>query len=173
VIVIDEVEPNAQEVRPIQRGWGLIHWVGCLPIHLPILAAVIFGVTVTALAGDYLPPLLLGGYTIGTVVLWTIASRWAQAVVAAEARKSPVSGLSWRWTIDDQGFAFDNGLQSNRLDWRAIKAIRDESDRFVFLVSPQYNPVLPSRLLGAVELAQLRALIGEVTASGRLGRGVD
>ena len=173
MIVIDAVAPNAHEMRPIQRGWGLIHWVGCLPLYILILAAILFGVTVSAVAGDHLPPLLLGGYIIGTVVLWAFANRWAQAVVAAEARKSPVGGLTWRWSIDDQGFAFDNGLQSNRLDWRAIKAIRDESDRFVFLVAPHYNPILPSRLLDAGELAQLQALIEEVKASGRLGRGVD
>jgi hypothetical protein len=68
---------------------------------------------------------------------------------------------------------FSNGLQTNDVDWRAIMKVRDESDRFVFLVTPAYNPVLPKRLLGEQQLADLRGLIAEVTASGRLGRGVD
>jgi hypothetical protein len=39
-------------------------------------------------------------------------------------------------------------------------------------VTPAYNPVLPKRLLGEQQLADLRSLIADLTASGRLGRGV-
>lgn len=144
-----------------------------LPLYGPVLTAVVFGLTVSVLAGDHLPPVLLGGFILGTVMLWAFTSRLTQAVVTSEAAKAPVSGLDWRWTIDDQGLVFDNALQSNRLDWRAVKSVRSDRDRFVFLVTPHYNPVLPTRLLTEAQMAALEALIAEVTASGRLGRGVD
>ena len=84
-----------------------------------------------------------------------------------------MGGLPWRWRINGTGLRFDSGLQSNRLDWRGVKQVRDEKDRFVFLVSPAYNPVLPKRLLNDRQMETLRALIADLRASGRLGGGVD
>ena len=51
--------------------------------------------------------------------------------------------------------------------------MRDEKDRFLFLVSPAYNPVLPKRLLDEQQLSDLRELISEIRAGGRLGAGLD
>ncbi|MFT4912058.1 MAG: hypothetical protein ACI9YM_000631 [Brevundimonas sp.] len=173
MIVIDKVAPTARELRPIQRGWGLIHWVGCLPVWLPMLAVLAFGVTVSVLARGALPPFLMTGFLVLTFAAWRLSGRLAQHVCMSEARKAPVGGLVWNWTIDEQGFVFDNGLQTNRLDWRGVKTVREEKDRFVFLVSPANNPVLPVRLLEAGQLEALRGLITQITASGRLGGGVD
>ncbi len=173
MIVIDKVAPTARELRPIQRGWGLIHWIGCLPVWLPWLAIAGFGITASVLARGALPPFLTSGFMIVTLVLWRWSGVLAQRVCAREARKAPVGGLDWHWTIDEQGFVFDNGLQTNRLDWRGVKTVREEKDRFVFLVSPANNPVLPVRLLEAGQLEALRGLITQITASGRLGGGVD
>jgi hypothetical protein len=173
MIIVENVTPTAREMRPIQKGWGLIHLVICLPTYIPILAVIVFGVVVNLLAGDFLPPMLASGFIIGTGVLWWLSSRWTYSVTVAETRKAPVGGLQWRWTIDAQDIFFESLLQSNRLDWRGVKAIREERDRFVFLVSPQHNPVLPTRLLTAEQVEALRALIAQVKAEGRLGRGVD
>jgi hypothetical protein len=173
MIVIDKVKLLAPEMRPLKGGWGLIHWVACLPSCLPMLVILVFGVTVDGLAHDVLPPLLMSGFMIVTLVLWRWSGVLAQRVCAREARKAPVGGLDWHWTIDEQGFVFDNGLQTNRLDWRGVKTVREEKDRFVFLVSPANNPVLPVRLLEAGQLEALRGLITQITASGRLGGGVD
>ena len=173
MIVVDNVAPNAREMRPIQRGWGLIHWVGCLPVWLPMLAVLAFGVTVSVLARGALPPFLMSGFLVLTFAAWRLSGRLAQHVCMSEARKAPVGGLVWNWTIDEQGFVFDNGLQINRLDWRGVMAVSEEKDRFLFLVSPANNPVLPVRLLDVEQLGALRDLIASVKASGRLGAGVD
>ncbi|RZJ46449.1 MAG: YcxB family protein [Brevundimonas sp.] len=173
MLVIESVKPDAREMRPLQRGWGWLHWVVCLPQYGPILSTIVFGLTVSVIAGDHLPPVLLGSFIIGVWMLWVFSSRLSGAVATAEGAKAPVGRLDWRWTIDDQGLAFENGLQSNRVDWRGVKSVRADRDRFVFLVAPHYNPVLPTRLLTAAQTAELEALIAEVTASGHLGRGVD
>jgi hypothetical protein len=64
-------------------------------------------------------------------------------------------------------------LQRNTTDWRAIKTVIEEADRFLFLVTPGNNPVLPKRNLSSDQVEALRALIQRVEASGRLGAGVD
>ena len=173
MIVIEEVSPNAREMRPIPRGWGLIHWLGCAPVYAPMVGVLVVAIVAEGLAGDHLPPLFISGSVIAVGALW-MAARWlAQWACGVEARKAPSANLPWRWTITDEGLAFDNRLQSNRTDWRAVKAIRDEHDRFVFLVSPAYNPVLPKRLLDNSQSETLQNLIDAAKASGRLGRGVD
>jgi len=173
MMVFEKVVPTAQEMRPIRRGWGLIHWVGFLPGWIPILALMMFGITVDVLARGALPPFLVSGFLIASFALWRLSGRLAQKTCMDEARKAPVGGLDWCWTIDEQGLVFDNGLQVNRLDWRGVKAVREETDRFLFLVSPGNNPVLPVRLMDAGQVDALRGLITGLKASGRLGAGVD
>jgi len=173
VIEIERVAPNSREMRSIKRGWGLIHWVCFLPTTVPMLGIIVLGVTVNLFAGDYLPPFLISVTLIGTGILWLLTTKLVQWACAHEALKAPAGGLNWRWTIDAQGFVFDNGLQSNRLDWRAVKAVREDRDRLVFLFSPSYNPVLPLRLIDPDQTKALRQLIAEAQVSGRLGRGVD
>ena len=60
-----------------------------------------------------------------------------------------------------------------RIDWRGVKSFVEEKDRFLFLITPALNLVLPKRLLSPEQSTELRALIAEVTVSGRLGTGVD
>jgi hypothetical protein len=170
---IENVTPTAREMRPLQRGWGMIHWVVCLPTYIPILGLLALGITMAILVGDILPPMLLSGILCGTSVAWWLGWRWAHSLTLAATRKSPVGGLPWIWTLDPQGLVFENALQTNRLDWRGVRAVREERDRFVFLVSPQYNPVLPRRLLSQDQIAELLALLAQVKSEGRLGRGVD
>jgi hypothetical protein len=64
-------------------------------------------------------------------------------------------------------------LAATFYDWRGIKDVLREHDRFVFLLSPAYNAPLPIRCLTQDQLQELEALIAEVRASGRLGAGVD
>jgi len=105
--------------------------------------------------------------------VWLVSGWAVRKVSSREAKKTPTGNLPWKWSIDADGIVFRNGLQTNNVDWRAIRTVREESDRFLFLVTPAYNPVLPKRLLNEQQLAGLRSRVAEVTASGRLGRGVD
>lgn len=173
MIIVENVQPTAREFRHITGGWGAMHWL-CIPYTYAFLAGLLFyGLIASSLAEDVLPPFLFVGFVVGSYGLWFV-SGWAVRRAAARAvARSPTGGLAWRWSIDADGIVFTNGLQTNQLDWRAVKSVRDESDRFLFLVTPAYNAVLPKRLLEEAQLTALRALIAEVTASGRLGRGVD
>ncbi len=173
MIQIDDVTPTARELRPIKRGWGWVHWTICLPSIALMAGFLAMGVSASVMADYALPPMFLTLFLIATVLLWLIAMQIAQRTLAREAARAPTNGLGWRWTIDDTGFVFESALQRNSLDWRAVKAIRQEKDRIIFLVTPASNPVLPKRLLNAEQEEALQALIDRATTSGRLGAGVD
>jgi hypothetical protein len=173
VIEIEAVQPTAREFRSIKGGWGAIHWV-CMPYtYAFLLGFLIYGLVANSLTGHVLPPFLLSGALFVTWIAWLVAGWAVRKVSSHEAAKAPAGNLPWKWSIGREGIVFSNGLQKNDVDWRAIRSVREEGDRFLFLVTPAYNPVLPKRLLGEQQLADLRSLIAEVTASGRLGRGVD
>lgn len=173
MIEIEAVRPTAREFRSITRGWGAIHWI-CIPYtYAFLLGFLIYGLIASSLADEALPPFLFSGSLIVTWIAWWVSGWAVRKVSSHEAGKAPAGNLPWKWSIGPEGIVFANGLQTNAVDWRAIKTVREESDRFLFLVTPAYNPVLPKRLLAEQQLADLRSLIAQVTASGRLGRGVD
>jgi hypothetical protein len=173
MIEVEAVQPTAREFRSIKGGWGAIHWV-CMPYtYAFLLGFLIYGLVANALTGHVLPPFLLSGALFVTWIAWLVAGWAVRKVASHEAGKAPAGNLPWNWSIGPEGIVFSNGLQKNDVDWRAIMKVREESDRFLFLVTPAYNPVLPKRLLSEQQLADLRCLIAAVTASGRLGRGVD
>jgi len=173
MIEIEAVQPTAREFRAIGRGWGAIHWA-CVPYTYAFLAGfLIYGVVVGSIAGDFLPPLLFSGLLAASWIVWWASARAVRWAAAAATKKSPAGLLPWKWSIGPDGILFANGLQTNEVDWRAVKTVREEDDRFLFLVTPAYNPVLPKRLLDEGQLTELRRLIEDVKASGRLGRGVD
>lgn len=166
---IDNVEPTAREMRALNRGWGAIHWVCILPSHAFLLGLLAYGF----LARDAAPA---GLFSAVLVVSWLVllgGQAISRRASEAAARKAPTGGLTWTWIIDDQFLTFDNGLQVNRVDWRAVKSVNEDRDRFVFLVTPGYNPVLPKRLLDPGQRVDVEALISEAGRTGRLGAGVD
>ena len=171
MIEIQAVQPTAHEFRALTHGWGLLHWICCLPSLVYWLCFTVFGLMVLSYAGPSVPPELMPAVLVGTYLLSLLAT-WVVRKVAGEIQKgSPTGLLPWAWRIDGDGVVFDNGLQRNQVDWRAVKAVREQADRFVFLVTPAYNPVLPTRLLREDQKVELRALIAEVVASGRMGAG--
>ena len=173
MIVIDDVQPTPREHRAITKGWGAIHWA-CIPYTYAFLAGLlVYGVVVSVIAGDVLPPLLFSGVVVASWLVWRGGLRLVQRASASATRSAPTGSLKWRWSIDQQGLLFENGLQSNRLDWAGVKTVQEEADRFLFLVTPSNNPVLPKRLLDGDQMDRFRALVAEAKASGRLGGGVD
>ena len=173
MIEIVNVCPTVRESRTVTRGWGSVHWICLVPTYAFLVGFLSFGLLAVSLAGDRLPGGLFGGILLGSWAVWALGLHWQRLSLMKEAHKAPTGRLPWRWRIDRTGLEFDNGLQSNRLDWRAVKAVRDEKDRFLFLVSPFHNPVLPKRLLDDQQLSELRGLIAGLRAGGRLGAGLD
>lgn len=170
-IEIRNVCPTPREGRPFKSGWGAVHWA-CLPYTYAFLIGfLLYGIVVSVLAEDVLPPFLLTGFVIGTWLFWWGAAWLVQLASARAGKKAPTGGLHWDWRIGSEEIVFTNGLQTNQCDWRAVKLVREEDDRFLFLVSPSYNPVLPKRLMDEAQVSELRALVDQVRAAGRLGAG--
>lgn len=171
MIEVENVQPTTRELRAVRRGWGALHWAAVVPVVAFPIGFVVFGLLALGPEGDRFPGTLLFFSFAATVLIWIIGNAVLRDVVVRAMRASPTGRAAWRWRIDADGFVFENGLQTNRLDWRGVRAVREEKDRFLFLVTPGHNPVLPTRLLTPEQKTELRALIAEVTASGRLGAG--
>lgn len=173
MIVIEDVKPTPREQRPNKKGWGAVCWA-CIPYTYAYLGGLlVYGFAVQAIAGEFLPQQLFNGVLVGSFLAWWGGAWLARRIWMAAALKAPTGPLTWRWAIDREGLVFENSLQANRVDWAGVKSVQEESDRFVFLVTPSYNPVLPKRLLDDEQADRFRALLAEAKASGRLGGGVD
>lgn len=108
--------------------------------------------------------LLLAMIVSGSIVM----SAYARACVDAAQVPGPA-----RWTIDGRGLQVETGTGVVSHMWEGVAKVVDERDRFVFAISPSDNPVLPKRQMTHDQIAAVKTLIADVTASGRLGRGVD
>ncbi|MFN3838489.1 MAG: YcxB family protein [Brevundimonas sp.] len=173
MIVVEAVRPTAKELRPLQSGWGVLHWIACLPLYVGFVGFLVFGLVAMGPDGDAYPPGLLFVFFGGTFIAWATSFRLTAWVNARATSKAPASGTDWRWTLSQDGLTFDTPLQANRIDWRAVKAMQEERDRFVFLVLPGHNPVLPKRLLTEEQSEALRSLVDDLSQKGVLGAGVD
>ncbi|RZJ16943.1 MAG: YcxB family protein [Brevundimonas sp.] len=173
MIEVRGVKLTAHDQRTLRGGWGTIHWVACLPMYVPYVAFLAMGLTVSVMVGDLLPPFLLPGFIIGTGLVWWAATIVTWKVVRAEGARAPAGALASDWTLDDAGMTLTNPLVGSRVAWAGMRGVREEKDRFVFLVAPMNNPVLPHRCLQPEQLKALRALLETVRTSGRLGAGVD
>lgn len=172
MIEVENVQPTAREYRMVTRGWGALHWVAVLPVVVFPVGFLTFGLAALGETGDRFPPSLLFLAFLATLLIWVLSNALLRDVAVRAMRASPTGREPWNWRIDADGFVFENRLQTNRLDWRGVMAVREEKDRFLFLVTPGHNPVLPTRLLTEDQKTELRALIADATASGRLGGGV-
>lgn len=174
MIEVRGVQPTAREVRPLQKGWGGVHWWACLPLLIPFVGLWALAL-VAANAPDADGSLLraTGIIVIATTVAWVAARYLHGMALLRAARSAPGGGMLSDWTIDGTGFAFGTPVSSSRIGWEGIKAVREEKDRFIFLMSPAANPVLPKRQLSEDQQVALRQLVADVTAANRLGRGVD
>lgn len=173
MIVVEAVKPTPRELRGLRSGWGAMHWVVLLPLYIGFGGFLLFGLVAMGPDGDAYPPVLLIVFFGGTFIAWMAAYRLAAFIGARTAKAAPASGMDWRWTISNEGLKFESALQTNWTDWRAIKAVQEERDRFVFLLLPGNNPVLPKRLLAEDQLAAVRTLVAEARSRGVLGAGVD
>ena len=171
MIEIKDVDQTARDLRPLKRGWGALHWYATLPWLIPYLGLVVMTGLLMGAAPrlEFLPVWI----ALGTVVLWVIGSNLTHRAMLHQAAKAPSRGVPYDWTFDDEGLVQTNPLMSSQIRWAAMREVREEADRFIILISPQSNPVLPKRLMTEAQIADLRALVADVRGQGRLGRGVD
>ena len=173
MIEVRDIQATTKELRTLTRGWGGLHWVAVLPqIAFPV-GFLTFGLL--ALGGDEprFPLILLFGSFLIASLVWIAACQILMAVTVRAMRASPMGAQATTWRLDADWLEFGTDLQQTRIDWRGVKAFVEEKDRFLFLITPALNLVLPKRLLSPEQSTELRALIAEVTVSGRMGTGVD
>lgn len=173
MIRIENVKSTLAERRAVSGGWGALHWFACIPMLLPFIgflgAMIVVGTRRDAGGAQAQVFLVL----IVTWVAWVVAQRITPQLYARAERSAPTGGQAYLWEISSTGLKITGLLTASRIDWRAVKTVREERDRFVFLLTPMSNAILPKRQLSDEQTAALRALIAEVTATGRLGAGVD
>jgi len=172
VIRIEGVRPLPGELRSISGGWGALHWFACIPMFLPLLVLPIVLVVIGDMDDASAVQARVLGVMFATVILWVLVQRMTPWVYSRAGKSAPTAGASYLWEISETGLEVGGALMASRIDWRAVKAVREEVDRFVFLLTPVNNPVLPKRQMTAGQITALKALIADVTASGRLGRGL-
>ncbi|MFN7112449.1 MAG: hypothetical protein ACK4M2_12505 [Brevundimonas sp.] len=163
MIVVEEVQPTAHELRPLRKGWGLIHWVMYLPLWVGFVGFGLFGLAALKWSENAFPPLLLIVSLLATYLAWALSFKLVVGLSARAERRAPAGSPVWRWTLDDRGLTQEARFQSAFYDWRVIKDVRVEADRFVFLIVPSYNPVLPRRLLDAEQERVLEELLSART----------
>jgi len=174
MIEVPGVQPTARELRPVTRGWGGLHWWHLLYRATPFLG--LWSLAVLIAVEVFWNPWLnkmAALIVVATSVVWVGVALMVNRVTLKAAREAPGGGMVSDWTIDETGLAFGTPTTSSRVRWEGIKAVREEKDRFVFLLSPAGSPFLPKRCLSEDQQAVLRQLVAEVTAANRLGRGVD
>lgn len=174
MIEVRGVQPTARELRPVTRGWGGLHWWHLLYRATPFLG--LWSLAVLIAVEFFWDPWLMkvtALIVVATSVLWVGVALMVNRVTLKAARLAPGGGMVSDWTIDETGLAFGTPTASSRVSWEGIKAVREEKDRIVFLMTPGANPFLPKRQLSEEQQAALRRLVADVTAANRLGRGVD
>ncbi|GAA0629516.1 hypothetical protein GCM10009422_28730 [Brevundimonas kwangchunensis] len=174
MIEVRGVQPTARELRHVTSGWGGLHWWQLAHQLLPFAGLWVLAVFVWSRASWH--PELTSAVSLTVIVttfLWLSVRSVLNRVTLQAARQAPGGGMLSDWTIDGTGLAFGTPVASSRIGWEGIKAVREEKDRFIFLMSPAANPVLPKRHLSEDQQAALRQLVADVTAANRIGRGVD
>ena len=173
MIEIRGIRPTPEGSRPFSVG--PITWVGRGLSLIPWALAGALIIVAAHLTGDRSLTFFLVMTALAGAVLWSLARFLFRTLAARAWKRSPTWPLPNTWTLDDAGFTIFDGAFHLRMSWGAVIAIREEPDRFLFITSPVSAQVLPIRFLdaGRDQITEVRALIADVTASGRLGRGVD
>lgn len=165
------VQAAPRELRPAMRAWPGLTWWAKVPILWLGACAVAAAIVMFLVPMPDMATFWMGGLWLaalyGLIGLGLFLHRKGQAMT----RRTPMGAASVDWRLDDAGLTFSTPISENRLAWEAVTAIREEKDRIVFAVTPYANHVLPLRALNEDQARDLAALIAEVRASGRLGRG--
>jgi hypothetical protein len=130
-----------------------------LPLWVGFIGFGLFGLAALKWSENAFPPLLLIVSLLATYLAWALSVKLVAGLISRMEKQAPVGKPVWRWTLDDRGLTQEAPLQSSFYDWRAIKDVQVEDDRFVFLILPGFNLVLPRRLLDSDQVRALEDMI--------------
>lgn len=171
MIHIGGFKPTARELRPVLKAWpGVRSWANLGVIWMGAVAIVTI---ILAAAVDPSVGYWIMGCQIALIYGVILLGFFVQKRIARLGAAAPLMGLDCEWCIDERGIELTTTLSKNFVDWQAIVRVVEEKDRLIFAVTLPLNYVLPKRAVTNEQIAALKALVADVTASGRLGRGVD
>lgn len=157
MIEITGVQSNPRECRPLTRGWGLLHWTAYLP--LLVLVGGLSWLTILLSRTD---PVWAACILLGTYALFLTACLLHGQVGARTAQGAPAFSLPMTFTLDEDRVTISHPDITSSFAWTVIRSVREDKDRFVFLVSPVSNPVLPKRQMTPDQIEAVRALVARV-----------
>ena len=172
MIEVDGVRQTRREMRPVYRVWPEVRWWG----YAARLSFGLLLLTTLAVAWRLSTPdaFLWIAVCLAAMLYISLAVGLIGAHrISRAGEATPLGDAASRWRFDENGLRMTYALGEQSLDWRAVVRVVEERDRLIFAVTPARNHVLPLRCFGPGQLEAFRALIADVTASGRLGRGVD
>ena len=167
MIEVRGVRATPRELRPVLKAWPGERWMSVVPmlwLYACMMATIVLTTRVPSHA--FIPwvqlTMLFGMFVIGFV----LTRRTARAVAA-----SPTAGHGMNWVLDEKGIRISSPVHEHGYDWRGVMRVVEDKDRFIVVISLVTNHVLPIRVLTEDQKTGLRALIADVTASGRMGAG--
>ena len=172
MIEIDGVRQTRREMRPVYRAWPLVRWWG----FAARLSFVVLFLITLVVAWRLSPPnafLWIAVCLVATLYIHLAVGLIGVRRISRASEATPFGDAASSWRFDEHGLRMTYALGEQSLDWRAVVRVVEEKDRLIFAVTPARNHVLPLRCFGPGQLEAFRALTADVTASGRLGRGVD
>lgn len=171
MIEIVAVQPTTRELRTALAVWpGVKWWSNAGVIWLGLVALTTIG-----LSARFDGPVMYGIIGLQAVMIYGLIpiGYVVQKRLARVGKSAPLTNLGSNWRLDEQGFCITNALSEQSLRWEAVVRVVEQKDRLIFAVTPARNHVLPLRCFGPGQQEAFRTLLADVTASGRLGRGVD
>ncbi|MFC7377335.1 YcxB family protein [Brevundimonas sp. GCM10030266] len=172
MIVVENVLPDARELRPAPSAWKSVSrlaWVQTLAL----LAVFLVSFLVAAAFASEEAAGWVGVTMVAVLLVLIIAGRVVTAISARISADAAKASGSARWNFDQEGVRVETPLSSTVFRWEMVAKVSEEQDRFLFALTPSSSAILPTRSLVAGQAEELRGLVAEVTTSGRLGRGVD
>ena len=172
MIEVGDVRQTRREMRPVYGAWPMVRWWG----FAARLSFVLFLLTTLAVAWRLSTPhafLWIAVCLVATLYVSLAVGLIAAHRIGRAGEATPLGDAASSWRFDEKGLGVTYALGEQSLDWRAVVRVVEEKDRLIFAVTPARNHVLPLRCFGPGQLEAFRALLADVTASGRLGRGVD
>jgi hypothetical protein len=161
-IVIENVRAAPSELRPAATGWESATRWNQAPLLIQF--AGLFSLVILIAASPSPDGIKAAALGIGLATLfgWFGVCQWLAAHQIKVHRSTPSGSQASTYTLDRQGVGVRNGHAESRMDWSGLKGVVRDHDRYVFLFTPAYNPVLPRRLLTPEQDASVQALIVEV-----------
>ena len=171
-IRISGVQTKPSDLRPVTKGWGQIHYLFCAHFiwMFPLLIAGAVAINVFGYVDIpvfVLLPLLVVGF-----ICWRLTNGWIYRRIMVMTLALPVLAPA-DWTLNEEGVEVVVPLARSFWAWGGIHDVVEENDRFVVLIQPYSNHILPKRCLSAEQLEAVRNLIAAIKAQKRPDHGVD